>query len=51
MTIAFLSVFSTLQAQTDRWQQKLKYIMDVTMDVEKNTYLGTQKLQYTNPAG
>ncbi|MCS4433141.1 M1 family metallopeptidase [Aquiflexum gelatinilyticum] len=48
MTIAFLSVFSTLQAQTDRWQQKVKYIMDVTMDVEKNTYLGTQKLQYTN---
>jgi hypothetical protein len=36
------------QAQVDRWQQKVKYEMDVTMDVETNQYRGTQKLQYTN---
>jgi hypothetical protein len=35
-------------AQTDRWQQKVKYEMEVTMDVGKNQYRGTQKLHYTN---
>ncbi|MFD2203522.1 M1 family metallopeptidase [Shivajiella indica] len=35
-------------AQTDRWQQKVKYEMDVTMDVQKNQYRGIQKLYYTN---
>jgi hypothetical protein len=35
-------------AQTNRWQQKVKYEMDVTMDVGKNQYRGTQKLHYTN---
>lgn len=34
--------------QPDRWQQKVKYEMDVTMDVEKNIYQGIQKLYYTN---
>lgn len=37
-----------LHAQVERWQQKVKYEMDVTMDVEKNQYQGTQKLHYTN---
>jgi len=40
--------FHQLQAQVERWQQKVKYEMDVTMDVEKNQYRGTQKLHYTN---
>ncbi|RPA68102.1 M1 family peptidase [Cyclobacteriaceae bacterium YHN15] len=35
-------------AQNDRWQQKVKYDMDVIMDVQKNQYHGTQKLHYTN---
>jgi len=35
-------------AQTDRWQQKVKYEMEVTMDVQENQYHGTQKLYYTN---
>lgn len=48
LVFAFLSAFSAVQAQSDRWQQKVKYIMDVNMDVEKNTYKGTQKLHYTN---
>lgn len=43
-----MSSFSAVLAQSDRWQQKVKYIMDVSMDVEKNTYQGTQKLHYTN---
>jgi len=40
--------FSLLNGQTDRWQQKVKYDMEVSMDVKKNIYKGTQKLQYTN---
>lgn len=48
LAITFLAAFSAVYAQSDRWQQKVKYIMDVTMDVEKNTYQGTQKLHYTN---
>jgi hypothetical protein len=48
VVIAFLATFSAGRAQSDRWQQKVKYAMDVTMDVEKNTYQGTQKLHYTN---
>ena len=37
-----------LFAQSDRWQQKVKYEMDVNMDVNTNQYTGTQKLTYTN---
>lgn len=36
------------QSQTERFQQKVKYEMDVTMDVASNKYRGTQKLHYTN---
>ncbi|WP_215224719.1 M1 family metallopeptidase [Echinicola shivajiensis] len=35
-------------AQTSRWQQAVKYEMDVEMDVEKNQYEGQQNLEYTN---
>jgi hypothetical protein len=35
-------------AQADRFQQKVKYDMDVTMDVVTNKYKGTQRLEYTN---
>jgi hypothetical protein len=40
--------FPQVQAQVERWQQKVKYDMDVIMDVQKNQYHGTQKLHYTN---
>ena len=40
--------FSLLNGQTERWQQKVKYDMEVSMDVKKNIYKGTQKLHYTN---
>lgn len=48
MVFALMASFSAVLAQSDRWQQKVKYIMDVSMEVEKNTYQGTQKLHYTN---
>jgi hypothetical protein len=35
-------------AQPDRWQQKVKYTMDIRMNVETNQFSGTQKLVYTN---
>jgi hypothetical protein len=45
-----ICVFSYLcvQAQPARWQQKVKYVMDVDVDVTTNRFLGKQKLQYTN---
>ncbi|RAI98412.1 hypothetical protein LX64_04774 [Chitinophaga skermanii] len=35
-------------AQTDRWQQRVKYDMDINMDVNTHRFTGTQKLEYTN---
>lgn len=39
---------SPLKAQTYRWQQAVKYDMEVEMDVEKNQYEGSQNIEYTN---
>lgn len=35
-------------AQPDRWQQRVKYTMDIKMDVTTNRFTGKQKLEYTN---
>ncbi len=35
-------------AQPDRWQQRVKYTMNIDMDVTTNRYAGKQKLEYTN---
>jgi hypothetical protein len=35
-------------AQSDRWQQRVKYDMDINFDTKTNRYTGTQKLVYTN---
>ncbi len=35
-------------AQPDRWQQRVKYTMNVDMDINTNRLTGTQKLVYTN---
>jgi Peptidase family M1 domain len=39
-------VQSSLDAQY--WQQKVKYVMDINMDVQTNQYKGKQKLEYWN---
>ena len=39
---------SAAQAQPDRWQQRIKYNIDVKMDVVTNRFTGTEKLEYTN---
>ena len=35
-------------AQPDRWQQRVKYTMNIDMNVETNRFTGKQKLEYTN---
>ena len=41
--------YSTLIiAQPDRWQQHVKYVMDIDMNVQTNQFKGKQKLEYTN---
>lgn len=41
--------FSTLvQAQPDRWQQKIKYAIDVNMNVNTNRFTGTERIDYWN---
>jgi hypothetical protein len=37
-----------LQAQPDRWQQRVKYTMDVNMNVQTNRLNGKQRLEYFN---
>jgi hypothetical protein len=47
LLIGVLPVLS-LFAQPDRWQQKVKYTMDINMNVTTNRFTGKQKLEYTN---
>jgi hypothetical protein len=39
---------SSAEAQPDRWQQRVKYSMNVLMDVQTNRFTGSQTLSYTN---
>lgn len=48
MFMALAGHYSLVSAQSERWQQKVKYEMDVAMDVVKNQFKGTQRLHYTN---
>lgn len=44
------ALFTTNQgyAQSERWQQRVNYKMDVNVDVQNNTFNGKQKLDYWN---
>ncbi|HMW26102.1 MAG TPA: M1 family peptidase, partial [Ferruginibacter sp.] len=44
---ALLSVCVSI-AQPSRWQQAVKYNMNIDMDVNSNRFTGKQKLEYTN---
>jgi len=49
--IVFFLFFLTpafVLAQPDRWQQRVKYNMNIDMDVNANQFKGKQKLEYTN---
>lgn len=40
--------YSIAFSQPDRWQQKVKYVMDVDMNVQTSQFKGKQKLTYWN---
>ncbi|OQP64481.1 peptidase M1 [Niastella vici] len=46
ITFSFLAMVS--MAQPDRWQQRVKYTMDIAMNVTTNQFTGKQRLEYTN---
>ena len=48
--VFILSLFISNQviSQANRWQQKVKYVMDIDMDVETHQYRGEQQLTYYN---
>jgi hypothetical protein len=48
LLLVSLLVTSTVMAQADRWQQRIRYVIDVNMDVKTNRFTGTEKLEYTN---
>ncbi|MGF2413029.1 M1 family metallopeptidase [Ferruginibacter sp.] len=52
MTRFFLLLICFIPAigfcQPDRWQQRVKYNMNIDMDVNNNQFKGKQKLEYTN---
>ena len=48
IAILTISISTTTNAQADRWQQSIKYKMDIDMDVKKNQYKGKQYIQYVN---
>ena len=39
---------TTTHAQPGRWQQKVKYVMSIDMDVNSNQFTGKQQLEYSN---
>lgn len=41
-------LFTTVSAQTYRWQQRVKYAIDVDMDVATNQFKGKERIEYTN---
>ena len=46
--VACLALQLSSSAQPDRWQQRVKYTMDINMDVSTNRFTGKQSLAYTN---
>src|SRR6478672_9290934 len=49
LTLLFVCLaITSVHAQPDRWQQRVKYIINANMDVKANMLSGTEKLEYTN---
>ena len=46
MSLVFWTSIS--EGQTDRWQQRVEYDMDIEFDVEQHQFKGTQLLKYYN---
>ena len=47
-TLVLSFAFIMAMAQPDRWQQRVKYAMDIDMNVQTNRFTGKQKLEYWN---
>ena len=48
-TVLFIIITTNnLFAQSDRWQQRVKYTMNIDVDANTNRFTGKQKLAYTN---
>lgn len=47
-TLFVLPILNKANAQPDRWQQKIKYVIDVNVNVSTNRFTGTEKIDYTN---
>ena len=48
LALIAIFAFTSLQAQSDRWQQRCEYTMEIDMDTEKHQYRGKQKIIYYN---
>jgi len=48
LTAIGLCLLTQMQAQPDRWQQRVKYTMNIDMNVQTNQFQGKQKLEYWN---
>src|SRR5215471_7284199 len=48
IVIALISLNVSVSAQPDRWQQRVKYTINVNMNVATNRYTAKEKLEYTN---
>jgi len=48
LIIIFLLLSNFSYSQPDRWQQRVKYVMNVDVDVNTNRFSGKQQLEYTN---
>lgn len=48
LILLLINITFETKAQTERWQQAIKYDIDVKMDVQNNQYQGTQIIEYTN---
>jgi len=46
--VIFILLAVVSWAQPDRWQQRVKYTMDIAMNVTTNRFTGKQRLEYTN---
>ena len=44
----FLVTAIIVFSQSERWQQKIKYNINVKMDVLTNRFAGTEKIEYSN---
>lgn len=48
LVILFAFYLQSGFTQPDRWQQRVKYAMDINMDVQTNRFTGKQRLEYSN---